>query len=85
MKLTTYAWIMAAVVFVGTLPHAVGAMFHRQMETINTTINLILNRSNHDKLEALKRHNLMKCISWCDKHCIPYNRIVQNNNIFLKQ
>ena len=27
MKLTTYAWIMAAVVFVGTLPHAVGAMF----------------------------------------------------------
>jgi 23S rRNA U2552 (ribose-2'-O)-methylase RlmE/FtsJ len=57
----------------------------QQMETINTTINLILNRSNHDKLEALKRHNLMKCISWCDKHCIPYNRIVQNNNIFLKQ
>lgn len=27
MKLTTYAWIMAAVIFVGTLPHAVGAMF----------------------------------------------------------
>lgn len=29
MKLTTYAWIMALVVFVGTLPHAVGAMFIR--------------------------------------------------------
>lgn len=29
MKLTTYAWIMAAVVFAGTLPHAVGAMFQR--------------------------------------------------------
>jgi len=27
MKLTTYAWIMVAVVFVGTLPHTVGAMF----------------------------------------------------------
>lgn len=27
MKLSTYAWIMAAVVFVGTLPHTVGAMF----------------------------------------------------------
>jgi hypothetical protein len=26
----------------------------------------------------------MKCISWCDKHCIPYNRIMQNSNIFLK-
>lgn len=35
MKLTTYAWIMAAVVFVGTLPHAVGAMFLRtQVEII---------------------------------------------------
>jgi hypothetical protein len=29
MKLTTYAWIMAAVVFVGTLPHTVGAMFQQ--------------------------------------------------------
>jgi 23S rRNA U2552 (ribose-2'-O)-methylase RlmE/FtsJ len=56
----------------------------QQMETINTTINLILNRSHSDKLESMKRHNIMKCISWCDKHCIPYNRIMQNNNIFLK-
>ena len=35
MKLTTYAWIMAAVVFVGTLPHAVGAMF------INTQLTMM--------------------------------------------
>ena len=27
MKLSTYAWIMALVVSVGTLPHTVGAMF----------------------------------------------------------
>lgn len=56
----------------------------QQMETINSTINLILNRSHADKLESMKRQNIMKCISWCDKHCIPYNRIMQNNNIFLK-
>lgn len=38
MKLTTYAWIMAAVVFVGTLPHAVGAMFlQSQMRVIDAT------------------------------------------------
>lgn len=38
MKLTTYAWIMAAVVFVGTLPHAVGAMFlQSQMKVIDVT------------------------------------------------
>ena len=37
MKLTTYAWIMAAVVFVGTLPHAVGAMFLRTQTVIVET------------------------------------------------
>lgn len=56
----------------------------QQMETICATINLILNRSNSDKLESMKRHNIMKCMSWCDKHCIPYNKIIQQNNIFLK-
>jgi len=34
MKLTTYVWIMALVVFVGTLPHAVGAMFLRAQISI---------------------------------------------------
>ena len=34
MKLTTYAWIMAIVIFVGTLPHAVGAMFHREQSHV---------------------------------------------------
>lgn len=38
MKLTTYAWIMAAVVFVGTLPHTVGAMFLQgQMQITDVT------------------------------------------------
>jgi hypothetical protein len=34
MKLTTYAWIMTAVIFVGTLPHTVGAMFIRTQTVI---------------------------------------------------
>ena len=56
----------------------------QQMETINATIHLILNRGNMEKLESMKRQNIMKCISWCDKHGIPYNKIIQQNNIFLK-
>jgi len=27
---------------------------------------------------------VLKCISWCDKHGIPYNKLIQSNNIFLK-
>jgi hypothetical protein len=40
MKLTTYAWIMALVVFVGTLPHAVGAMFLRSQIYISQKSHL---------------------------------------------
>jgi hypothetical protein len=34
-------------------------------------------------LEFMKRIHISKCMSWCDKHGIPYNRITQSNNIFL--
>ena len=56
----------------------------QQMETINSTIHLILNKGNMEKMEAMKRQNVAKCISWCDKHGIPYNKVIQQNNIFLK-
>jgi 23S rRNA U2552 (ribose-2'-O)-methylase RlmE/FtsJ len=56
----------------------------QQMETINATIHLILNRGHAEKLESMKRQNIIKCISWCDKHGIPCNKIIQQNNIFLK-
>lgn len=43
MKLTTYAWIMAAVVFVGTLPHAVGAMFLKtQVQIVEKCTNPVV-------------------------------------------
>jgi len=38
MKLSTYAWIMAGVVFVGTLPHTVGAMF--SLKHINEMVQM---------------------------------------------
>ena len=30
-----------------------------------------------------KKKNLQKCTTWCQTHNIPYNKIIQNNNIFL--
>ena len=38
MKLTTYAWLTALVVFVGTLPHAVGAMFLKTQISITEMV-----------------------------------------------
>lgn len=56
----------------------------QQMETINSTIHLIMNKGNTEKMESMKRQNVAKCIGWCDKHGIPYNKVIQQNNIFLK-
>jgi 23S rRNA U2552 (ribose-2'-O)-methylase RlmE/FtsJ len=56
----------------------------QQMETINSTIHLIMNKGNVEKMESMKRQNVAKCVSWCDKHGIPYNKVIQQNNIFLK-
>lgn len=69
--------------FLNKLEECNAIIGQQQMETINATINLILNKSHADKLEFMKRNNIGKCMAWCDKHYIPYNRITQPNNIFL--
>lgn len=58
----------------------------QQIENIAATINLIENNTNthkNDKLETLKKNNIQKCIIWCQKYNIPYNKIIHNSNIFL--
>lgn len=57
----------------------------QQIENIAYTLNLIgsKNKSKTDKLDVLKKNNIQKCIQWCEKNNIPYNKIVITNNIFL--
>ena len=60
MKLTTYAWIMAAVVFVGTLPHAVGAIFLQgQMRAVDATASC----KNLSKLSLYEMKQLAKRVA----------------------
>ena len=54
----------------------------QQIESIATTLNLIEN-SKQDKIEAIKKGNIGKCITWCQKHKLPYNRTIQTTNMFL--
>lgn len=53
----------------------------QQLDSIATTLNLIDNNKS-DKIENLKKHNIQKCVSWCQKYNLPHNK---NNtgNIFL--
>jgi 23S rRNA U2552 (ribose-2'-O)-methylase RlmE/FtsJ len=58
----------------------------QQIENISATINLIENNTHtnkYDKLETMKKNNIQKCISWCQKYNIPYNKNIHNSNIFL--
>lgn len=41
MKLSTKAWLTTAVVFVGTMPHAVGAMFTQQQATVKESVVVV--------------------------------------------
>jgi hypothetical protein len=45
----------------------------QQIENIHQTITLIENKQKNDKLEAIIKSNIQKCIHWCVKYKIPYN------------
>lgn len=46
----------------------------QQLENIHYTISLIENRYKQDKLEQIAKTNISKCIHWCTKYNIPYNK-----------
>tara|TARA_B100001142_G_C14305385_1_gene644546 strand:+ start:56 stop:991 length:936 start_codon:yes stop_codon:yes gene_type:complete len=55
-------------------------MGQQQIESIVNTLALIDN-IKIDKLDSIKKNNITKCITWCSKYNIPYNKII-NTNIF---
>ena len=56
-----------------------------QIENIAFTLNLINNNTTniHDKLEIIKKNNIGKCINWCQKYNLPYNKHINITNMFL--
>jgi len=56
---------------------------HLQLEQYDQLINLFKNKNRDDRIESLKKNNIQKCIQWCEKHKIPYNKFVDKLNIFL--
>ena len=54
----------------------------QQIECISQTLSLI-NSSNYDKLENMKRSHIQKSVTWCQKYKVPYNKMSVSTNIFL--
>ena len=54
----------------------------QQIETISSTLNLIDN-NKYERLETLKKTNIQKCMAWCQKYDVPFNKSISNANLFL--
>ena len=57
----------------------------QQIDSLDYIVNLYKNKnkSNDDKIENIKKKNIEKSVSWCEKYKIPFNKFTENNNIFL--
>ena len=55
----------------------------QQLETLDQIINIKKNKNKEEKIETLKRNHIQKCILWCEKFKIPYNKFIDKTNIFL--
>jgi hypothetical protein len=46
----------------------------KQIEAMDNIISILKNKNNN-RIEILKKNNIQKCINWCEKNNIPYNKI----------
>jgi hypothetical protein len=53
----------------------------QQLEALDKIVSILKNKNKEEKFETLKKNNLYKCINWCEKYKIPYNKF--SENIFL--
>jgi len=55
----------------------------QQLESLDLTINILKNKNKEEKIESLKKSNIQKSVSWCEKYKIPCNKFTEKTNIFL--
>uniref|UniRef100_A0A6C0HA87 Ribosomal RNA methyltransferase FtsJ domain-containing protein n=1 Tax=viral metagenome TaxID=1070528 RepID=A0A6C0HA87_9ZZZZ len=56
---------------------------HSQIEQLDLILYMIKNKNRDEKIETIKKNNIIKCIQWCEKYKIPYNKCIDKINIFL--
>ena len=55
----------------------------QQLESIDQVINILKNKNKEDKIENIKKSNIQKSVTWCEKFKIPHNKFSEKVNIFL--
>ncbi len=56
---------------------------HSQIEQLDLILYMIKNKKRDEKIETIKKNNIIKCVQWCEKYKIPYNKCIDKINIFL--
>jgi hypothetical protein len=55
----------------------------QQLEYMNQIINVLKNKNKDEKIELIKKVNIQKSVSWCEKLKISHNKFFEKTNIFL--
>ena len=55
----------------------------QQIESLDQIVIIFKNKNKNDKIESIKKSNIQKSVSWCEKHKIPCNKFTEKINIFL--
>jgi len=55
---------------------------NNQLDAYNSILNLMKHKNREEKVESIKKINIQKCIHWCEKNNIPYNKFIEKLNIF---
>jgi hypothetical protein len=55
----------------------------QQLESLDQIITIYKNKNREDKIESIKKSNIQKSVSWCEKYKIPCNKFTEKINIFL--
>lgn len=55
----------------------------QQIEALDQILTLFRNKNKNDKIECMKKNNIQKSVSWCEKYKIPCNKFTEKINIFL--
>jgi hypothetical protein len=58
-------------------------MGQQQIESLDQVINIYKNKNKDEKIENIKKSNIQKSVSWCEKFKIPCNKFAEKTNIFL--
>jgi hypothetical protein len=55
----------------------------QQIDSLDLIMNILKNKNREEKIETIKKSNIQKSVSWCEKYKIPFNKFSEKTNIFL--